>query len=81
MSVICLKAGARKWFYAKEKNISVIKMHKSLAFEIAGTERIQVTQKKVLNVKLLLRMRSFIKQGQGPEQTLFSKISASLTRK
>ncbi len=46
MSIICLKAGAQKWFYAKEKNISVIKMHKSLAFEMKGTGWILVTLEK-----------------------------------
>lgn len=46
MSVIFLKAGTQKWFYAKEKNISVIKIHKSLAFEIKATKCIQVAFKE-----------------------------------
>lgn len=86
MSIICLQARAQKWFYAKEKNISVIKMHKSLSFEIEATECIQVTfvkekTKESVMIKPLLRMCLFVKRAQVQEQTLFSTISGSLSRK
>lgn len=51
MSIICLQARAQKWFYAKEKNISVIKMHTSLAFEIKATNVSKLHLKKASKSK------------------------------